>query len=64
MAREITVTIAPDGNTKIETSGFVGSDCLKETADLEKALGVKTSDTKTREYNQRATVSESVRQGR
>ena len=62
--REIIVTIDTEGNTNIETRGFAGSDCIKETADLEKALGVKTSDTKTREYNQRATVSESVRQGR
>lgn len=54
MATEIIVTFDAQGNSRIETKGFKGADCLKATADLERALGTKTSDTKTREYSQRA----------
>lgn len=64
MAREIIVTVDAQGNTVIETKGFTGSDCLKATADLEKALGVKTEDRKTREYNQTATNVNTQRAGR
>lgn len=37
-------------NVTIETSGFKGGACLKETADLEKALGVTVKDRKTTEF--------------
>jgi len=47
--KEIIVTIDAQGNTVITTKGFVGTECLKETAEIEKALGAKTSDTRTRE---------------
>ena len=36
---EIEVTIKPGGATTIEGKGFKGSECLKETASLEEALG-------------------------
>jgi len=38
------------GNVSIETKGFTGSDCIKETMELERALGRKTGDMKTAEY--------------
>jgi len=50
MAKQITVTIGPNGETEIATAGFSGSDCLKETMDLERKLGATTKDTKTREF--------------
>jgi hypothetical protein len=48
--RTIDVHIDDQGNPKIETSGFAGGECAKETADLEKALGAKVKDTKTAEW--------------
>lgn len=62
--REIIVDIDKDGNSVITTKGFKGSDCLKATADLEKALGAKTSDVKTREYSQAAEGEQKQRAGR
>lgn len=38
--KKITITITPDGETKIEASGYSGDECIKATAPLEKALGV------------------------
>jgi hypothetical protein len=60
--REIIVTIDSGGNTKIETRGFKGSECLKATAELEAKLGATTHDTKTREFSERATQEQGIRQ--
>ena len=46
---QIKVRISPDGNSTIETTGFTGTDCLRETMELERALGAKTRDTMTAE---------------
>lgn len=65
MAREIIVDIDVNGNTKVTTSGFTGSDCLKATAELEKALGATTKDVKTREFSASPNTQAAVnRQGR
>lgn len=52
----ITVTISPSGDTTIQVSGIKGKSCKDLTADLEKSLGVTTSDTLTREYHENATT--------
>ena len=44
-----------NGEPSIKVEGVKGSGCLKETADLEKALGTVKSVEKTREYNQKDT---------
>jgi hypothetical protein len=35
----IHVTVAPDGETKVEAFGFANNACLKETKSVEEALG-------------------------
>lgn len=47
--KEILVTIE-DGKAQIETKGFKGKACMDATAQLEKALGVTTTDRKTPEF--------------
>ncbi len=37
--KQITVTIGPDGNVKLEASGFAGNDCLAATKAIEEAIG-------------------------
>lgn len=37
--KTITVTITEAGETKIEASGFIGTECLAATKSLEEALG-------------------------
>lgn len=48
--KEIVVTIQ-DGKATVATKGFQGKACQDATAELEKAMGLKTSDTKTPEYD-------------
>lgn len=50
MAQTITITIE-DGKSTIETRGFSGKACMDATAELEKAMGAKTSDRKTPEFD-------------
>jgi hypothetical protein len=52
------------GKTEVATDGFAGAECLKATAELEKALGATRSDVKTPEYNKRASVGAREKQGR
>lgn len=49
MAETINVLIDDEGNVEITTTGFTGSACQKATAELERALGRKTSDAPTAE---------------
>lgn len=53
--KSINVTFDNDGNSTIETTGFTGTACLKETAALEQALGNKTKNVNTREMTATST---------
>lgn len=37
--KTITILIAPDGTSTVETKGFTGKACLEATRDIEEALG-------------------------
>lgn len=37
--KTIRVTVSPEGDVKIETSGFKGEECMEVTKDLKAALG-------------------------
>ncbi|BDG09442.1 DUF2997 domain-containing protein [Anaeromyxobacter paludicola] len=47
---EIEVEIDPQGNVKLTTRGLKGQSCLKQTEQLEKALGKVAAREKTREF--------------
>ena len=53
MSEQIIITVDPEGEAKVEVKGHAGEGCLKLTQDLERALGEKKSDVKTREYGGR-----------
>ena len=55
--KTIEVVIDATGEVEVSTSGFVGAECKKATADLERALGKTTKDTVTPDYHKRATVT-------
>ena len=55
MSRMIEVIISPQGETSIQTKGYVGSDCLQASKFLEQALGITTGERKTPEFYQRTT---------
>ena len=49
MEEKLTITIKPDGSTKIKVSGVKGKDCKALTADIESALRKTVSDIATSE---------------
>ncbi len=59
---QILVTISPQGQPTISTSGFTGSSCQSATAVLKAALGLKTHDQLTSEFYQSQTESENLKQ--
>ena len=54
MAQIITVEISPEGEVKVQTTGFAGASCKQATKALEAALGAVVSDTQTPEFHQGA----------
>lgn len=57
--KEVVITIDDQGKTKIATNGFHGRECQTATADLERSLGVKSSDQPTQELFQSVPVTQS-----
>lgn len=55
--REIIITVGRTGDSKIETKGFAGSECLKETIDIERKLGAKTKDVHTAEMRSQSATN-------
>jgi hypothetical protein len=62
MQRIIEVTVSPQGETKVQTKGFQGGDCLEASKFLETALGIPTSDKKTGEFFGTAENQQQVQQ--
>jgi hypothetical protein len=52
MSRVIEVLVSPQGETTVQTKGYVGGDCLQASKFLEQALGAATADRKTAEFFQ------------
>jgi hypothetical protein len=52
MSRVIEVLVSPQGETTVQTKGYVGGDCLQASKFLEQALGVAIADRKTAEFFQ------------
>lgn len=46
----IEITIAPNGQTKVETKGFTGGECREASRLIEQALGRQASEQLTAEY--------------
>jgi hypothetical protein len=60
--RIIEVTVSPQGETTVQTKGYIGAECLQASKWLEQALGIATSDNKTAEFHQQATAEQQVQQ--
>lgn len=48
--RTIEIIIAPNGQTRVETKGFVGSSCRTASQFIEQALGARQAERLTSEY--------------
>jgi hypothetical protein len=55
--KTIEITVNPLGETKIETKGFSGSECLEATRELERALGMTSNDKRTAEFYSQANAA-------
>jgi len=56
--KTITLTISPEGKTKVETHGFDGQSCQDASKFIEQALGKKVSEQFKPEYYQTNSQSE------
>jgi hypothetical protein len=56
MKRVIEIIVSPNGESRIETKGFVGSSCRDASLFLEESLGTRSSEQCTAEYHQIAHV--------
>lgn len=52
MPRVIEVLVSPQGETIVQTYGYVGGECLRASKFLEQALGVAIVERKTMEFFQ------------
>ena len=52
MKKTIEIVIAPDGQSRVETKGFTGSECRQASTFLEEALGQRTAEQLTSEFHQ------------
>ena len=48
----IEITVAPDGQTQVQTKGFQGASCRDASRYLEQALGQQTDEQLTAEFHQ------------
>lgn len=60
--KTIRITVAPDGKTQVETSGFVGSECREASRFVETALGKRVDETLKPEFHQTEAVQQHIRQ--
>jgi hypothetical protein len=60
--RIIEVTVSPQGDTTVQTKGFVGAECLQASKWLEQSLGFVASDVKTAEFHQHAVAEQQAQQ--
>ena len=59
----IEVIVSPQGETRVETKGFVGSSCRQASQFLEQALGVQSSEQLTAEFYQQEAAQQRLQQG-
>jgi len=59
----IEIIIAPNGQAKVETKGFTGSECRDASRFIEQAIGLQTGEVLKPEFHQSASVQQQLQQG-
>jgi len=59
--KRIEIIVSAAGETRIETVGFSGAECLAASHFLERALGKKSSERLTTAYHQQVPAAQSQR---
>ena len=63
MSKTIEIIVSPEGQSRIETKGFTGSECRQASEFIEQALGKRTNEQLTAEFHQSATQQQSQQTG-
>lgn len=63
MNQNIEIIISAEGQSRVETKGFTGSDCRTASQFLEQALGQTASEQLKPEFYQSASEEEHVQEG-
>ena len=58
----IEIIVSPQGDTRVETKGFSGSDCQAASQFIEASLGLQCSEQLTKEFYQAAKQNRSTQQ--
>jgi hypothetical protein len=59
----IEIVVAPTGEARVQTKGFVGSECRQSSEFLERALGSRVSEALTAEFHQTQSTQQQVTEG-
>ena len=62
-SKTIEIIIAPNGQSRVETKGFTGSECREASRFVEQAIGQQTNEILKSEFHQTAIAQQQVRQG-
>ena len=62
-SKTIEIIIAPNGQSKVETKGFTGSECREASRFVELAIGQQTNEILKSEFHQTATAQQQIQQG-
>jgi hypothetical protein len=63
LSKIIEIIIAPNGQSRVETKGFIGSECRQASQFLERALGQQSDELLKAEFYQTATSQQQVKEG-
>jgi hypothetical protein len=60
--KTIEILVAPNGQTQVQTKGFLGASCRDASRFLEQALGQRTDEQLTAEFHQAASAHQTHQQ--
>ena len=63
MSKTIEIVVTPNGQSRVETKGFVGSECRDASRFIEQALGQHTDALLKPEFHQTASNQQQIQQG-
>ena len=63
MSKTIEIIVAPNGQSRVETKGFTGSECRQASQFIERALGQQTDELLKAEFHQTAASQQHATQG-
>jgi hypothetical protein len=62
MIKTIEIVVSPNGQSQVQTKGFVGNQCRQASQFIEQALGKRTHEQLTAEFHQQASQQQSNQQ--